>query len=119
MFNKLHINDSNLIDKVIDCVLLGKNSVRIISESNRSDIAESNRIKLKSLYRNVTQIERETGLQETYLGFPFLVGHVNDDESTYIRGPVGTISSLSRIQERNKVPRLVSITFKRKITYFE
>jgi hypothetical protein len=26
--------------------------------------------------RNIIQIEREKGLQETYLGFPFLVGNV-------------------------------------------
>ncbi|MGA9845541.1 MAG: DUF4011 domain-containing protein [Nitrososphaeraceae archaeon] len=88
MLNKLHIHDSTLVDKAIECVLLGKNSIRIISESNRSDLAESNRIRLRSLHRNVTQIERETGLQETYLGFPFLVGHINDNESTYVRGPV-------------------------------
>ena len=44
--------------------------------------------RLRSLYHNVTQIERETGLQDTYLGFPFLVGHVNDNELTYVRGPI-------------------------------
>ena len=66
VLNKLHIHDSNLVDKVIEYILLGKDSIRIISESNRSDIAESNKIRLRSLYRTVTQIERETGLQETY-----------------------------------------------------
>lgn len=88
MLSNLHIHDSNSVDKVIECILLGKSSIRIISESNKSDIAESNRLRLRSLYRNVIQIERETGLQETYLGFPFLVGHVNNNELTYVRGPV-------------------------------
>jgi hypothetical protein len=88
MLNKLHIHDSNLVDKAIECVLLGNNSIRIISESNRSDLAESNRIRLRSLHRNVTQIERETGLQETYLGFPFLVGHIDENEFIYMRGPI-------------------------------
>ena len=88
MLSKLHIHDSNLIDKAIECVLLGNSSIRIISESNRSNLAEGNRIRLRSLHRNVTQIERETGLQETYLGFPFLVGHIDDNESTNVKGPV-------------------------------
>jgi hypothetical protein len=89
VLNKLHVCDSNLVNKVLECVLLGKNSIRLIPESNRSDQAESNKIKLRSLYRNVTQIERETGLQETYLGFPFLVGRINNDnELTHVRGPV-------------------------------
>jgi len=88
MLNKLRIHDSNLVGKVIECVLLGRSSIRILSDSDRSDLAENNRIRLRSLYRNVTQIERETGLQETYLGFPFLVGHIDDDELTSVRGPV-------------------------------
>ena len=38
------------------------------------------------MYRNLTQIELETGLQESYLGFPFLEGHIGID--AYIRAPL-------------------------------
>ena len=34
----------------------------------------------------MTQLEFETGLQGTYLGFPFLVGYIYED--TYVRGPL-------------------------------
>ncbi len=48
--------------------------------------AAKDRTKIKTLYRNTVQIERETGRQETYLGFPFLSGFVSQDK--YIRGPL-------------------------------
>lgn len=44
MLNKLRIHDSNLVGKVIECVLLGRSSIRILSDSDRSDLAENNRI---------------------------------------------------------------------------
>ena len=44
MLNKLRIHDSNLVGKVIERVLLGRSSIRILSDSDRSDLAENNRI---------------------------------------------------------------------------
>ena len=37
------------------CVLLNKNSVRIISDSERADVAEKNRLKLRRASRACTQ----------------------------------------------------------------
>ena len=58
----------------------------MIPDSDDSELADKDRIKLRSLYRTLDQLELETGLEEAYLGFPFLVGHVGLD--TYVRGPL-------------------------------
>jgi hypothetical protein len=72
--------------RVVDHALLDKRSIRIISKSDKTELARKDNTRLRYLYRNVIQIEREKGLQETYLGFPFLVGNVNNE--FYIRGPL-------------------------------
>ncbi len=63
-----------------------KKAFCLVSNSDNSQVADKDRIKIRNLYRNVTQIERETGRKETYFGFPFLQGHVNKD--WYVRGPL-------------------------------
>jgi hypothetical protein len=72
--------------RVVDHALLDKRSIRIISKSDKTELARKDNTRLRYLYRNVIQIEREKGLQETYIGFPFLVGNVNNE--FYIRGPL-------------------------------
>ena len=61
-------------------------SQNILLDSIVNDDADSARSKLKTLSRNLMQIEEETGQQTGYFGFPFLQGHPNPD--FYIRGPV-------------------------------
>lgn len=58
----------------------------ILLDSIENDDADSARSKLKTLSRNLMQIEEETGQQTGYFGFPFLQGHPNPD--FYIRGPL-------------------------------
>ena len=58
----------------------------ILLDSLENDDADSIRSKLKTLSRNLIQIEEETGQQTGYLGFPFLQGHLDSD--FYIRGPL-------------------------------
>ncbi len=72
--------------KVVDHALLDRRSIRIRSKSDKPELARKDNTRLRNLYRNIVQIEREIGLQETYLGFPFLVGNVNDE--FYVRGPL-------------------------------
>ena len=72
--------------RVVDHALLDKRFIRIISKSDKTELARKDNTRLRYLYRNVIQIEREKGLQETYIGFPFLVGNVNNE--FYIRGPL-------------------------------
>ena len=83
---KLVIRGNNSVRKVIEKGVVKKTPICLISDSDNSELADKDRTRLRSLFRNVTQLELETGLQETYFGFPFLVGHVGDD--TYVRGPL-------------------------------
>jgi len=61
-------------------------SQNILLDSIENDDADSARSKLRTLSRNLMQIEEETGQQTGYLGFPFLQGHPNPE--FYIRGPL-------------------------------
>ena len=61
-------------------------SQNILLDSIVNDDADSARSKLKTLSRNLMQIEEETGQQTGYFGFPFLQGHPNPD--FYVRGPI-------------------------------
>ena len=61
-------------------------SQNILLDSLENNDADSIRSRLKTLSRNLTQIEEETGQQTGYFGFPFLQGHLNS--SFYIRGPL-------------------------------
>ena len=72
--------------KIIDRALSDRKPICIIPNSDRSQQADNQRTRLRKFYQNTTQIHRETGRQENYLGFPFLVGHVTKD--LYIRGPL-------------------------------
>lgn len=82
---KLIIRGPHLAERVVERAILKKSPICLIADSDSSELAEKDRNKLRSLYRNITQIELETGLRETYLGFPFLAGHITGD--SYVRGP--------------------------------
>jgi len=61
-------------------------SQNILLDSIENDDADSARAKLRTLSRNLMQIEEETGQQTGYFGFPFLQGHLNPE--FYIREPL-------------------------------
>jgi superfamily I DNA and/or RNA helicase/very-short-patch-repair endonuclease len=89
--SKIINRNLSLEDKITENAILHKRPFCIIPDSENSDLANKDRTKIKSLYRNIIQIERETGRNETYFGFPFLVGHILEAENTdlkYIRGPL-------------------------------
>lgn len=72
--------------KILENAITDRRPVCIVPDSDRLRSTEKERTMLQNLYRNITQIRRETGRQEVYLGFPFLVGHVT--EQLYVRGPL-------------------------------
>ena len=84
--SKLSIRGSPAEQLLIERAFKKKNSICLIPDSDDSELAGKDRTKLRSLSRNTSQLQLETGLQEAYLGFPFLVGHVGVD--TYVRGPL-------------------------------
>lgn len=75
--------------------------IRILADSVAGDEAKRARSDLKSLERNLSHIEEETGQQAGYIGFPFLEGHVAPD--LYVRGPV--ILFPIRLERRRQRPR--------------
>jgi hypothetical protein len=84
--SKLSIRGTPPTDLVIERAFQKRNGICLIPDSDNSELADKDRVKLRSLYRTLGQLELETGLEEAYLGFPFLVGHVGLD--TYVRGPL-------------------------------
>lgn len=100
--SKIIVRGSSLAEKVAERALLGKNGVCIVADSDDSELAEKYREKLKSLYRNITQVERETGLRDNYLGFPFLEGHIGQD--TYVRAPLALFPMSLERRENGKPP---------------
>lgn len=75
------------IEKILEKLLKNKpSSINILLDSNQDESADSAKGKLRSLSRNLTLIEEETGQQTGFIGFPFLEGHPNPD--FYIRGPI-------------------------------
>lgn len=83
---KILIKDIKLNERIIEFAFSAKKPLCLIPDSDNSEFAIKEKAKIKSLFRNLVQIERETGRQETYLGFPFLAGHIIAD--VYVRGPI-------------------------------
>jgi len=88
--------------KVIDHAILDKKPMCIIPNSDESDYANRYRTRIRNLHRNTTQIERETGRQETYLGFLFLQGHISEDR--YVRGPFIHFPVYTLYKQEGKLP---------------
>ena len=84
--SKLVIRGNSPVKRIIEKAFQKKSQICLVSDSDDSELAEKDRTKLRSLYRNLTQLELETGLKEAYFGFPFIVGHVGVD--IYVRAPL-------------------------------
>ncbi len=74
-------------------------SVSILRDSVDSEDADSVRSRLKTLSRNFTHVEEETGQQAGYIGFPFLEGHISND--FYVRGPLA-LFPISLVRSRKE-----------------
>ncbi len=61
-FDLIFINEEK---KIANHALLDRKSIRIISKSDKTEIAKKDNTRLRYLYRNIIQIERDKGLQET------------------------------------------------------
>jgi Protein of unknown function (DUF4011)/AAA domain len=85
----------------VDPALSDRRPIRIQSKSDKLEVRKDN-ARLRYLYRNIVQIEREKGLQETYLGFPFLVGSVNPE--FYVRGPLILFPIRLEFRQETKQP---------------
>ncbi|HJU59005.1 MAG TPA: hypothetical protein VJ583_04600 [Nitrososphaeraceae archaeon] len=55
--------------KLTENAIIYKRPLCIIPDSDNSELVNKDRTKLKTFYRNIIQIERETGRNETYFWF--------------------------------------------------
>ena len=88
-FNLAKLDDikSGVSDRaIIKAFKRGKSYTILLDSIQDNSDADSARSKLKTLARNLRQIEEETGQQTEYIGFPFLEGRLNPD--FYVRGPI-------------------------------
>lgn len=74
------------IDDMTKMSFRRQGTVCILPDSDSSEEATSIRQHLKTLARNIQQLEDETGSQYCFLGFPFLEGHITPEH--YVRGPL-------------------------------
>ena len=84
--SRLLENHSEKINLLAEQSIKRKKSICILPDSDNSDNAITMQRNLKSLSRNIKQLEDETGSQYCYFGFPFLEGHLTSDH--YVRGPL-------------------------------
>ena len=73
-------------EKVIDCILHNKDSVFLLGLSSGEVEALKASQQLTSLYRNITTIKEQTGVEDLYVGYPFVSGKMAD--GTFIQAPV-------------------------------
>lgn len=83
---RLESRSPSTIERIIERALASKKSICLIADPDIKEDTAKDRAKLVTLSRNVHQIEMETGLKETFLGFPFLVGHITAEY--YVRAPL-------------------------------
>lgn len=99
---KIISRDKKLNEKIIENMILRNRPLCIVKDSDDSESAIKDKKNLKTLFRNIIQLERETGRQETYLGYPFLVGPILKDK--YIRGPLILFSISIEHRREGRIP---------------
>lgn len=73
-------------EKILGAVLSRREKVSLLRITSGNRRMESMGHRLTTLYRNLRQIEEETGMYDLYLGYPFLSGTLTD--GTYIQAPL-------------------------------
>jgi very-short-patch-repair endonuclease len=78
--------DERKLDEALKKAVWTRSSVTLLKDSERDKGAEEIRSNIVSLERTSRTILEETGMSDTYLGYPFIVGHACPD--SYVRAPL-------------------------------
>jgi hypothetical protein len=70
----------------VEQALAATGQVRLVGDADATPKAETARKALTQQERVARLVFDETGLEHTYLGFPFLVGHIDDEH--FVRAPL-------------------------------
>ena len=77
---------AGVAEEAVEKALAGSGRVAVVLDSDDSDTAADIRASVTQLERSVRLIFEESGLDDCYLGFPFVVGHIAPDK--FVRAPV-------------------------------
>ncbi len=78
--------DMRKLDDALKKAVWTRSSITLLKDSERDKEAEEVRSNIVSLERTSRTILEETGLSDTYLGYPFIVGHACAEG--YVRAPL-------------------------------
>lgn len=73
-------------ENIVNHILHNKDSIFLLSRSSMEEEAIRASYQLTSLYRNVISIKEQTGVEDLYVGYPFISGKMAD--GTFIQAPV-------------------------------
>lgn len=75
-----------LCAQAVGIALAGAGRVRLVADSDDSPPAQESRKNLTQQARAARLVLEETGLEHTFIGFPFVVGHIDKDH--FVRAPL-------------------------------
>ncbi len=88
---------AGVAEEAVEKGLAGSGRVALVLDSDDSDTAKDIRASVTQLERSVRLIFEESGLDDCYLGFPFVVGHIAPDK--FVRAPIVLFpASLERVR---------------------
>lgn len=85
-FDLTTLDATGRVQSLVEIGLTGKKGVCVIPDSDISEEALKNRARLTTLSRNLSQLETETGLKESFLGILFLEGNISTEY--FVRAPL-------------------------------
>ena len=92
------IVSASIVEQVIR---QSKNEITLLKPKNNDESSMLLSKKLTDLYRNIKDIEKETGIHDFYLGFPFLSGTFSD--GTFFQAPLFLYPV--RLEKNNTTPQ--------------
>ncbi|MEH7114937.1 AAA domain-containing protein [Neobacillus niacini] len=97
--SKLNLLENENAQNVLKRVLEQQGKVKLVKQDqyNSSSLILSK--KLNNLYRNIKDIEEETGLYDLYVGYPYITGCMLD--GTYFRAPLFLYPAKLEMQKVN------------------
>jgi very-short-patch-repair endonuclease len=72
--------------EAVEKAIAGEGRVTLVLDSDSSQTAQTLRSSLTQVERSLRLLFEESGLDDCFLGFPFIVGHLGPDK--YVRAPV-------------------------------
>lgn len=90
------------IGEVLARAIKRKGRVRLVRDADRGKVATEFRATLTQVSRWTRLLYEESGVQDTYLGFPFLAGHA--DPERYVRAPLVLFPVQLEHLRRERVP---------------